>query len=77
MDQLTFNKFAAELAMRVSRDFPGTQLFVAVFPPGSFTRQAGPFTASTLPDGVTPMALRSLADSLERNASTTIARVKL
>lgn len=67
MNQKTFDAFAAELALRVTRDYPGTQLFVAVFPPGAFAQQCGPLTASTLPTGLEPRVLRALADSYEKN----------
>jgi hypothetical protein len=77
MDQQTFDAFAAELATRITRDFPGTQLFVAIFPPGSFCGECGPFTASTLPAGLEPPALRCLATSYEHNVATEIFRVKL
>lgn len=77
MDKATFEAFAAELAIRVARDYPGTALFLGIFPPGSFSAQAQPLTASTLPEGLEPRALRALAANYEERDTSVISVVKL
>jgi hypothetical protein len=78
MQDTTFDALAVELIGRIGREHPGCKVFFAVFPPGCFDGQCGPHHATTLPAGLDVAALRSLANSIERNrAAETLIKVKL
>jgi hypothetical protein len=66
MDAETFDKFAAVLLAQFAREYPGTDVFIAAFPPGSFHGLAGPHTATTLPAEMQSVVLHKLADSSSR-----------
>lgn len=66
MDAETFDKFAAVLMAQFAREYPGTDVFIAAFPPGSFHGLAGPHTATTLPAEMQSVVLHRLADSFSR-----------
>jgi hypothetical protein len=70
-----FLAFATELGERFKST--GSHWVVIVAPPGSFTSEAGPHSASNMPIGAQIETLRGIAASLESNEAVEFIRKRL
>lgn len=75
MTREEFLAFSMELGERFKGT--GSSWVVIVAPPGSFTSEAGPHSASNMPVGAQIETLRGIAASLESNEAVEFIRKKL
>lgn len=75
MTREEFLAFAMELGERFKGT--GSHWVVIVAPPGSFTSEAGPHSASNMPIGAQIETLRGIASSIESNEDVEFIRKKL